>query len=164
MDYFEFYGIMETFFPDQGVVKERFLTFSKMFHPDLHLDNPLMAVESLKKSSYNNKVYETLQSFDKTIDYVLSKYNISENSIKLPTNFLMEVMEWNEALQFAEENNNLTDSENIRNCINKEAALIKETLINLAKEYKPGNFECLERMAIEKLKLNFINRIDNIFV
>lgn len=101
MNYFEFYDIPLSFKPDQALVKKQFYALSKAFHPDFYInESEDKQQEILEKSTLNNKAFQTLSNPDKVLAYILEiKGELEEGEkYQLPQDFLMEVMEVNEAL------------------------------------------------------------------
>lgn len=101
MNYFEFYGISVSFFPDEAALKRQFYANSKAFHPDFYAGASVEEqAEVLEKSTLNNKAWQVLSSFDKRLAYILSLKGMLEEGDKytLPQDFLMEMMDINEAL------------------------------------------------------------------
>lgn len=101
MDYFEFYGLPLSFFPDQAVVKQRFYALSKKYHPDFYINKSEVEQEqALELSTLNNKAFQVLKDPKKTLKYILElKELIAEGDhYTLPQSFLMEMMDLNEAI------------------------------------------------------------------
>ena len=101
MDYFELYGLPLTFNPDQKVVKQKFYELSKKFHPDFHInESEEKQEEVLLLSTMNNKAYQVLNDAQKRLPYILELKGemIEGESYALPQDFLMEMMDVNEAL------------------------------------------------------------------
>lgn len=101
MNYFEFYDIPVSFKIDETKLKNKYFELSKKFHPDYHLQSsPGEQSKMLGLSSLNNNAYKTLLNFDSRIKYILElKGQIYEGEKhELPKEFLMEMMEVNEAL------------------------------------------------------------------
>lgn len=101
MNYFEFYDIPVSFSPDQNLVKKKFYALSKEFHPDFYVnESEERQKEILELSTQNNKAFQTLSNSNKLIPYILRLYGeLSEGEkYDLPKEFLMEMMEVNEAL------------------------------------------------------------------
>jgi molecular chaperone HscB len=101
MNYFEFYGIPESFFPDEKLVKAKFYEFSRKYHPDFHATAEAEKQrEILELSTLNTNAYKTLNNFESRLAYILEQHGLTGESTKtdLPPIFLMEVMELNEKL------------------------------------------------------------------
>ncbi len=101
MNYFEFYELPVSFHPDQNLVKRKFYTLSKEFHPDFYVNEPEeRQQEILGLSTLNNKAFQTLSDEYKLLAYILQIKGELEEGEKytLPQDFLMEMMEVNEGL------------------------------------------------------------------
>jgi len=101
MNYFEFYGIPESFTPDVALLKKKFYELSKKYHPDFHAnESDEKQQEILELSTINNKAYNTLSDPYKRLEYILRTHNLLEDGAKpqLPSDFLMEMMDINERL------------------------------------------------------------------
>ena len=101
MNYFEFYGIPESFAPDTDRLKKKFYEFSKKYHPDFHAnEDDAKQQEILELSTLNNKAYQTLSDPYKRLEYILKSHELLLEGAKpqLPADFLMEMMDINERL------------------------------------------------------------------
>ncbi|WP_423147321.1 iron-sulfur cluster co-chaperone HscB C-terminal domain-containing protein [Rubrolithibacter danxiaensis] len=101
MNYFELYELPVAFNINEQQVKRKFYELSKKFHPDYFInESEEKQQEILDLSTLNNKAYQVLSSFRKRIEYVLELNNLVAEGEKyqLPQDFLMEMMEVNEAL------------------------------------------------------------------
>lgn len=101
MNYFELYDIPVSFHPDEVLVKKKFYELSKRFHPDFHVnETDEKQAEILELSTLNNKAYQVLSDPLKRIEYILSLNNLLAEGDKhvLPQDFLMDMMDVNEAL------------------------------------------------------------------
>jgi len=101
MDYFEFYGLPVSFSPDAAEVKKQFYALSKKYHPDFYINESAEKQdEVLELSTLNNKAYQVLSDPQKLLPYVLElKGLVTEGEhYTLPQDFLMEMMDVNEAL------------------------------------------------------------------
>ena len=107
-NYFTFYGISPAFFPDEKLIKQKYYEFSKLYHPDFYTgDNAEKQAEMLALSSLNNKAYTTLSNKNKRIAYILSLFFPTGEAMEkiMDTEFLMEMMDWNEKLADAQMEN-----------------------------------------------------------
>jgi len=144
INYFEFYGIAESFNPDVALLKKQFYRLSKQYHPDFYAtESEEKQQEILELSTINNKAWQTLSDPAKRLEYILREHNLLADGAKpqLPSDFLMEMMDINERLmeidtaeQLASINNEvLAADEDIKLQINKLTSDY-ETLDDTAKE------------------------------
>jgi len=110
MNYFEFYGINESFNPDLALLKKKFYELSKKYHPDFYAnEDDQKQQEILELSTLNNKAYQTLSDDFKRLEYILKLHELLQEGAKpqLPADFLMEMMDINERLMEVEDANEL---------------------------------------------------------
>jgi len=101
MNYFEFYTIAESFSVDDAAVKRKFYEYSRKYHPDFYIsESPEKQQEILELSTLNNRAFQVLSSAPKRLDYILRSHGLISEGEKyqLPQEFLMEMMDVNEAL------------------------------------------------------------------
>ena len=100
-NFFEFYGIPESFHPDVEALKKQFYKLSKEYHPDFYAnESDEKQQEILELSTINNKAWQTLSDPAKRLEYILRQHNLLVDGAKpqLPSDFLMEMMDINERL------------------------------------------------------------------
>src|ERR1700744_6359589 len=101
MNYFEFYGLSESFTLDDAIVKKKFYQLSKEYHPDFYAnEDDAKQQEILELSTLINKAYQTLLSPARRLEYILKLHDLISEGAKpqLPADFLMEMMDINERL------------------------------------------------------------------
>jgi len=106
INYFDFYGIPESFNPDVTALKKRFYELSKQYHPDFYAtDADEKQQEILELSTINNKAWQTLSDPAKRLEYILRQHELLVDGAKpaLPGDFLMEMMDINERLMEIED-------------------------------------------------------------
>src|ERR1700739_1158508 len=115
INFFEFYGIPESFHPDVAHLKKKFYQLSKEYHPDFYAneDNEKQQ-EILELSTINNKAWQTLSDQNKTLEYILRQHELLVDGAKpqLPSDFLMEMMDINERLMEIDDAGQLADLNN----------------------------------------------------
>lgn len=101
MNYFEIFGIPVQLKVALEGLDQRFFELSRQYHPDYFANgSPVEQAIALERSALLNKAWKTFQAPDETIKYVLKLKGLLEEEEKyeLPAEFLMEVLEINEAL------------------------------------------------------------------
>lgn len=162
-NYFNFFGIEESFDIDLSSLRSKYILNSKKYHPDFHtLKSEQEQEQILEMSTLNNEAWKTLSDPVKRIDHLLSIHNImpEEGKAQVPQEFLMDMMEINESLMELEFEK---DQNSLNSVMQKIESIVKElekeghtsmSLWNIDK--KP---EDLERVKDYYLKLKYINRI-----
>lgn len=100
-NYFQLYELPLSFHVDEALLKKKFYELSKRFHPDFYVNESAeKQAEILELSTENNKAYQVLSDPLKRIEYILSLNNMLAEGDKyvLPQDFLMDMMDINEAL------------------------------------------------------------------
>lgn len=100
-DYFAYFDLRPSPTLDAAELKKKFYANSKRFHPDFHtLAAEDAQQEVLEQSTFNNAAYKVLTNEDTRLRHLLEVKGIlgQEGSNEVPQDFLMEIMEVNEAL------------------------------------------------------------------
>ncbi len=101
MNYFELFEIPLGPAVDKAIVSRNYLQLQKKYHPDFFTGaGEVEQEEVLELSADINKAYKIFQNADKTIEYFLQVSGIisADEKFQLPNDFLLEMMEINEAL------------------------------------------------------------------
>ncbi len=101
MNYFELFDLPVSMNVDKGRLAKKYFELQKKYHPDYFTQaTDTEQDEALEKSSAINKALKIFKDTDSTIKYVLQLKELlaEEEKYQLPPDFLMEVMELNEAL------------------------------------------------------------------
>ena len=70
-DYFSFYGLEPSFFPDDTLLRQKYLQYSREYHPDFFVNDATAQAKALEVSAFNNKAYKTLSDFPQRVGYLL---------------------------------------------------------------------------------------------
>ena len=101
MNYFELFEMPVSLQVDKKYLQDKYFALQKKYHPDFFSnESEEDQADVLEKSSSINRAYKTFQNDDETIKYVLQLKELLEEEEKyqLPPEFLVEMMELNEAL------------------------------------------------------------------
>ncbi len=137
MTYFEVFGSPVRLKMAPAELSARFFSLSRESHPDFHAQaDEATREEMLEKSAMLNKAWRTFQSPEETIKYVLQLKGLLEEEEKyqLAPDFLMEVMEINEALMDPEE----ADTEALGKRIETLQTEIYEPVQQVVENYQDG--------------------------
>ena len=150
MNYFEFYGLPESFSIDEAALKKKFYALSKEYHPDFYAnEDEAKQQEILELSTINNKAYNVLSNANKRMEYVLQQHNLLAEGDKyqLAPDFLMEMMEINEALMEVEDAGQLeaikTQIADTESELNSELDALTSRYTESAKNGKQGILEAI---------------------
>ena len=100
-DYFAFYGLTESFLPDEGALKRVYYAKSRETHPDFHATSSAeIQADMLHQATLNTDAYRTLTDADKRMAYILRQHGLLDEGKQeqLPPDFLMDMMDLNEQL------------------------------------------------------------------
>jgi len=122
MNYFELFGLPIGFKVDTNQLRAAFMDIQKNSHPDKFSQASVEdQAQALEKSAMANKAFTLLKNSDKLLPYVLevTGHLTLEEKYALAPDFLMEMMELNEAWMDAsdetEKNNLIAKVKNIEN-------------------------------------------------
>ena len=99
--YFELYDLPLSFKVDDSLLKKKFYALSREYHPDFHAnESHEKQDEILELSTLNNQAYKVLSDPLKRIEYILELHDMlaEDDKFILPQDFLMDMMDVNEAL------------------------------------------------------------------
>lgn len=101
MNYFELFGLPQAPSVNKSLLAKKYFELQKENHPDFFTQGTEAEREdALEQSAAINKAFGIFQQEEKTIEYFLQMIGLVETDEKynLPPDFLMEMMEINEAL------------------------------------------------------------------
>jgi molecular chaperone HscB len=101
MDYFSLFGLPVQLDVEQKELRAKYLELSRRTHPDYFATSGAAAQEdALQATAELNKAFKTLSNREETIRYVLEQKGLIEQDekYKLSPDFLMEMLEINEAI------------------------------------------------------------------
>jgi molecular chaperone HscB len=104
-NFFQLFGVPESYQLDSTALEQQYRTLQSQVHPDkfAHLSEAEQRV-SMQSSTRVNEAYQTLRSPIKRARYLLSLRGVDtqeETNTAMPVEFLVQQMEWREALEEA---------------------------------------------------------------
>ena len=169
-NYFELYGIPESFHPDAALIKNKFYELSRLHHPDRFAQaGGTELAAALQMAATNNQAYKTLCDPDATMAYILKQHSLLEEEEKyaLPPAFLMEMMDLNEAISEAEiDPENKDANQMATNNLNEQLEMWGDATQLLTSRYEAGEKDTALLLAIKdqyfrkKYLLRIKERID----
>ena len=140
-NYFELYRLPESFYPDPVQVKAKYYELSRLYHPDRYANaDNTEKLQVLTMAALNNKAYKTLNSPDATVAYILRLNKMLEDEEKytLPSDFLMDMMDLNEAVsEYEDDPESETAQEQAIGTLNQLMADWEDQAGELMQAYNP---------------------------
>jgi molecular chaperone HscB len=137
-NYFEFFGLPVSPTVDKAALKKTFYANSKRFHPDFHtLKSESERDAALEKSTLNNQGYKVLADDDRRLKHLLEIKGAlgEEGSNKVPQDFLMEIMDVNEALMELEFDNDPALRQKVTGLIDQLEQDLEQSVADLINQY-----------------------------
>ena len=149
MNYFELFGLPIGFQVDTQKLRTAFMEIQKSSHPDKFAQsNPDEQEAALEQSALANKGYTLLNQKERILPYVLEILGIltPDEKYALEPDFLMEMMELNEAWMDA-------DDENAKQTIINQVEQIKTSLYAPIQTYmEMGQVDTISQEAMLQIK------------
>lgn len=134
-NYFELFGLDAKFNIELETLESNFRKIQAEVHPDRFVTAPVAEkLKSMQLATLANEAYQTLKSPAKRAKYLLELQGIiaiSETNTAMPTEFLMQQMEWREVLEDGSSSKNITMLENLLREIKLEVKSLQLQLIGL---------------------------------
>ncbi len=168
MQYFELYDLPVSFLINEKVLKRKFYQLSKQFHPDFFtMESEAKQAEILELSTINNEAYKILSDFDKRMAYILKEKGVyaAEGQNTIPQDFLMEMMDINEALMALEFDFDATTYQNAQQEVENLEKNIYKNVQTILENYDDATVSTDNLEEIKKFyfKRKYLLRIQNNF-
>ena len=129
-NYFDLFEVPMQLKVDPNTIRPRFFALSRTYHPDFFVNRPIEEQqEALERTAQLNKAWKIFQQPDELIRYVLELQGawIPGEKYELSPDFLMEVMEINEAMMDIEPGK--------EGALQQQVARLKEEMTATVAEY-----------------------------
>ena len=158
-NYFDFYELPVKFNLNEQELKEKYFQLLKLNHPDFHVNDAEKYQASLVNSSFNNEAYKCLSNFYRRANYILSISALPLDE-KLPSDFLMEMMDLNEALAEAEIEDDMPRMKQLFEEVSQFEADNDKEFLNAAFALNSGNTALsMQLLKDSYLKMKYILRL-----
>ena len=166
MTYFDLYELPISFEVDKKGLKKKFYELSRKYHPDFYTqESESKQEEILELSSLNNKAYKVLTNFDKRMKYILDLKNVikEEGKNTVPQDFLMDMMDVNEALMELEFDFDAAALQAIKTDLVQKEKLLFEDIKSIIENYNDKNVTTEELNQIKNyyFKHKYLLRIQD---
>jgi len=163
-NYFEFFGLPVAPTVDKARLKKLFYANSKRFHPDFHtLKSEAEREEALEKSTLNNQGYKILADDDRCLKHLLEIKGAlgEEGSNNVPQDFLMEIMDVNEALMELEFDDDPALRQKVIGLIDQLEQDLEQSVTDLINQYDETSVspEDIARLKDFYLKKRYLLRL-----
>ncbi len=157
-NYFELYDMPIQLSVDKKDLPKKYFELNRIYHPDFFIhESAKKRAEVLYIAAQINRAFKIFQSTDDTIKYVLKLKGLLEEEEKyqLPPDYLMEVMEINEALMDG------TPKEDIKPQIEQLQTEIYEPIKQIVEGYQEGITTEKELLQVKEYyyKKKYLDRI-----
>lgn len=156
--YFQLFDLPQTFALDSAALEQRYRTLQMTVHPDksAHLPDAEQRV-AMQQATFVNEGYQTLHSALRRARYILTLNDVDtqeETNTAMPMDFLMEQMEWREAVVEAQQSRDIDALNELETRMHGETAALEAQLadkIDSEKSYAEAALMVRKLRFMEKL-------------
>ena len=131
-NYFDLFGLSQQFDINLNMLETNFRKIQSESHPDRFVTaSNAEKIQSMQTATLANEAYLTLKSPALRAAYLLGLQGIAaidEKNNQMPADFLMQQMEWREAIEDAENASDISTLESLLNEINNAGKHLQESL------------------------------------
>lgn len=157
-DFFGFFNLNKAFDCDLSLLEKHFRAVQSATHPDRFVTaTPSEKTQAMQKATFANDAYETLKTPSTRAQYLLSLQGIdavAETNTAMPMDFLMQQMEWREAVDDAKQAKDIDALDKQLNSLRKENNALQTALVT-AFDVKPDT----EAATLLTRKMIFIDKV-----
>ncbi|MGB7816970.1 MAG: Fe-S protein assembly co-chaperone HscB [Methylotenera sp.] len=168
-NYFELFGLEPTFNLDLAALENNYRKIQSESHPDRFVTaSGAEKLQSMQTATLANEAYQTLKSPANRAKYLLELQGINaiaETNTAMSAEFLMQQMEWREALEDAKTENNINALESLLTDMRSEAKNLQLSLgdlVDTKKDYKAATETARKLIFIDKVCADISKAIEQI--
>ncbi len=137
-NHFTLFKLSPVFNIDTVALEKNYRTIQSASHPDRFVSaTPAEKLQSMQLATLANEAYQTLKNPASRAQYLLSLQGIDatdEANTSMPADFLMQQMEWREALEDLKAANDVDGLENLLDDMQSDATTLSDDLATLLDE------------------------------
>ena len=168
-NYFQLFALEPTFNIDLNSLESIYRAIQSASHPDRFVTcTSAEKLQSMQTATLANEAYLTLKSPALRASYLLGLQGInatSETNTKMPHDFLMQQMEWREAMEDAKAAKNIGDLEQLLAEMQTDAKSLQAELVDLfdaKKDYAAATDATRKLIFIDKVCTDIHKAIEHL--
>ncbi len=168
-NYFELFGLAPSFNIELATFENNFRKIQSASHPDRFVTGTAAEkLSAMQLATLANEAYQTLKSPANRAKYLLELQGIkaiSETNTAMPTDFLMQQMEWREALEDAKAAKDIVALEQLHAEIQLEGKALHANLVDLLdikKDYSTATDTTRKLIFIDKVCADINKAIEHL--
>jgi molecular chaperone HscB len=131
-NFFQLFGLPESYRLDNSQLEQQYHALQTQVHPDkfAHLSEAERRM-SMQWATRTNEAYQTLRNPIKRARYLLGLHGVDtqeETNTAMPIDFLMEQMEWREAIEEAQQSSDTGQLDNLEARLQHEVRLLQDLI------------------------------------
>ena len=169
LNYFQLFDLPETFALTLSALETPYRHIQASAHPDRFVTaTPTEQRQSMQLATLANEAYLTLKHPAKRAEYLLRLKGIdslNDSNTSMPADFLMQQMEWREALEDASMAKDIASLESLFDEMHAEAKTLTEVLTDLIdtkKDYHAASETTRKLVFIDKVCADIAQAIDTL--
>jgi molecular chaperone HscB len=168
-NFFQLFGLPERYRLDRGELSQRYRMLQNEVHPDKFADRPEAERRlSMQWTTQINEAYQTLGNAVQRGRYLLRQHGVDtqeETNTAMPADFLMQQMEWREAIEEARNASDLAALEGLETRLQHEVRELEAQLaanIDDHADYQAAAGDVRKLRFLEKLAEDIASAFDGI--
>ncbi len=169
LNYFELFGLEPIFNIELAALESNFRKIQSDSHPDRFVTAPAAEkLSAMHRATLANEAYQCIKNPANRAKYLLELQGItaiSETNTAMPTDFLMQQMEWREATEDAVSAKNIAALDSLLAEIHVEAKSLQENLVSLLdieKDYTAATDATRKLIFMDKVSEDINSSIEQI--
>ena len=168
-NYFALFNLPEQFAIDLNLLESNYRAIQSASHPDRFVTcTSAEKLQSMQTATLANEAYLTLKNPANRAKYLLALQGIDaidEKNTQMPADFLMQQMEWREAMEDAKAAKNMDDLEQLLTEMQLDAKKLQTNLTDLIdtqKDYKAATDAARKLIFIDKVCADIHKAIEHL--